>query len=177
MSGRLGNTGEVFRSTLSNIKLAGADADRISKLASRLSTHAQNSMQSIIQSRRVAEAIPQQSAQSHRKQFEPPWGAYQLMVIGTSISLWRYLAQSQVDSQTQAERLVIYLDISAGEFMERSLSCNLSSKHIKRLSSRREGRGGGETERERMGEGRGGRERHTDTFYRLLRRHLSLLLS
>ena len=65
----LGNTGEVFRSTLSNIKLAGADADRISKLASRLSTHAQKSMQSIIHSRRVAEAIPQQS---HRRQFEPP---------------------------------------------------------------------------------------------------------
>ena len=70
----LGNTGEVFRSTLSNIKLAGADADRIGKLASRLSTHAQKSMQSIIQSRRVAEAIPQQSAQSHRRQYEPPWG-------------------------------------------------------------------------------------------------------
>ena len=68
----LGNTGEAFRSTLSNIKLAGADADRISKLASRLSTHAQKSMQSIIQSRRVAEAIPQQSAQLHRRQFEPP---------------------------------------------------------------------------------------------------------
>ena len=53
----LGNTGEVFRSTLSNIKLAGADADGISKLASRLSTHAQKSKQSILQSRRVAEAI------------------------------------------------------------------------------------------------------------------------
>ena len=42
------NTGEIFKSTLLNIKLAGADADRISKLASRLSTHAQKSMQSII---------------------------------------------------------------------------------------------------------------------------------
>ena len=105
----LGNTGEVFRSTLSNIKLAGADADRISKLASRLSTHAQKSMQSIIQSRRVAEATPHQSARSHRRQYEPPWGAYLLMVIGTGISLWRYLAQSQVDSQTHAERRIIYL--------------------------------------------------------------------
>ena len=36
----LGNMGEVFKSTLLNIKLAGADADRISKLASRLSTNA-----------------------------------------------------------------------------------------------------------------------------------------
>ena len=68
----LGNTGEAFKSTLSNIKLAGADADRISMLASRLSTHAQKSMQSIVQSRRVAEATPQQSAQSHRRQYEPP---------------------------------------------------------------------------------------------------------
>ena len=48
----LGNTGELFRSTLSNIKLAGAGADRISKLASRLSTYAQKSMQSIIQMHR-----------------------------------------------------------------------------------------------------------------------------
>ena len=68
----LGNTGEIFKSTLSNIRLTGADADRISKLASRLSTHAQKSMQSIIQSRRVAEAAPQRSAQSHCRQFEPP---------------------------------------------------------------------------------------------------------
>ena len=60
----LGNTGEVFRSTLSDIKLAGADADRISNLAFHSSTHAQKSMQSIIQSRRVAEAIPQHSVLS-----------------------------------------------------------------------------------------------------------------
>ena len=57
----LGNTGKTFKSTLLNIKYAGADADWISKLASRLSTHAQESMQSIIQGRRVAEATPQQS--------------------------------------------------------------------------------------------------------------------
>ena len=31
------------------------------------------------------------------------------MVIGTGVSLWRYLAQSQVDSQTHAERRIIYL--------------------------------------------------------------------
>ena len=32
------------------------------------------------------------------------------MIIGTAISLWRYLAQSQVDSQTHAERrIIIYL--------------------------------------------------------------------
>ena len=68
----LGSAGEVFRSTLSNIKLAGADADRIGKLASRLSTHAQKSMQSIIQSRRVGEAPPRQSAQSHRRLFGAP---------------------------------------------------------------------------------------------------------
>ena len=34
------------------------------------------------------------------------------MVIGTGISLWRYLAQSQVDSQTHAERRIIYLFIA-----------------------------------------------------------------
>ena len=33
------------------------------------------------------------------------------MVIGTGISLWRYLAQSQVDSQIHAERHIIYLFI------------------------------------------------------------------
>ena len=76
---------------------------------SPLSTHAQKSMQSIIQSRSVAEATPQQSAQSHRRQFELPYGAHQLMVIGTGISLWRYLAQSPVDSRTHAERRIIYL--------------------------------------------------------------------
>ena len=31
------------------------------------------------------------------------------MVIRTSISLWRCLAQSQVDSQTHAERHITYL--------------------------------------------------------------------
>ena len=37
------------------------------------------------------------------------------MIIGTGISLWRYLAQSQVDSQTQpdAERRIIYLFMHA----------------------------------------------------------------
>ena len=30
------------------------------------------------------------------------------MVIGTNISLWRYLAQSQVVSQTHAERRTVY---------------------------------------------------------------------
>ena len=35
----------------------------------------------------------------------PPLGAHQLMVIETGISLWRYLAQSQVDNQTHAERI------------------------------------------------------------------------
>ena len=44
----------------------------ISKLASPLSTHAQKSMQSIIQGRRVSEPIPQQSVLSHCRQFEPP---------------------------------------------------------------------------------------------------------
>ena len=33
------------------------------------------------------------------------------MVIRTGISLWRYLAQSQVDNQTHAERRIIYLFI------------------------------------------------------------------
>ena len=32
-------------------------------------------------------------------------------VIGNGISLWRYLAQSQVDSQAHAERRIIYLVI------------------------------------------------------------------
>ena len=31
------------------------------------------------------------------------------MVIGTGISLWRYLTQSQVDRQTHAERRINYL--------------------------------------------------------------------
>ena len=33
------------------------------------------------------------------------------MVIGTGISLWRCLVQSQVDSQTHAERRITYLFI------------------------------------------------------------------
>ena len=37
------------------------------------------------------------------------------MVIGTSISLWRYLAQSQVDSQTHAERRFLNLSPDAGK--------------------------------------------------------------
>ena len=37
----------------------------------------------------------------------PLRGAHQLMVIGTGISLWRHWAQSQVDSQTHAERRII----------------------------------------------------------------------
>ena len=103
----LGNIGEVFRSTLSTIKLAGANADRISKLASRLSTHAQMSMQSIIQSCRLAETTPQQSAQSHRRRFEPPLGG-----LSAHGHRDRYLpveetAQSQVDSQAHAERRII----------------------------------------------------------------------
>ena len=32
-------------------------------------------------------------------------------IIGTNISLWRCLAQSQVDSQTHAERRIIYVSI------------------------------------------------------------------
>ena len=63
----LGTAGEIFRSTLSTIKSAGADADRVDKLASRLSLHAQHTMQSIIQSRRVIE----RSDRGH-KRFQPP---------------------------------------------------------------------------------------------------------
>ena len=51
----LGTTREIFHSTSTNIKNTGADADRVDKLASRLSLHAQHTMQSIIQSRRVIE--------------------------------------------------------------------------------------------------------------------------
>ena len=51
----LGNTGEIFNSTLHNIKQAGADHDRVDRLASQLSTHAQHAMQTIIKCRRVAE--------------------------------------------------------------------------------------------------------------------------
>ena len=47
----LGTTGEIFYSTFINIKNTSADADRVEKLASRLSLHAQHTMQSIIQSR------------------------------------------------------------------------------------------------------------------------------
>ena len=35
------------------------------------------------------------------------------MIIGTGISLWRYLAQSQVDSQTHAEGRISSLFIYA----------------------------------------------------------------
>ena len=31
------------------------------------------------------------------------------MIRGTGMSLWRYLAQSQVDSQTHTERRIIFL--------------------------------------------------------------------
>ena len=47
----LGTTGGIFYSTLTNIK----NADRVDKLASRLSLHAQHTIQSIIQSCRVIE--------------------------------------------------------------------------------------------------------------------------
>ena len=63
----LGTTGEIFHSTLTNIKNRGVDADRVDKLASRLSLHAQHTMQSIIQSRQVIE----RSERGH-KQFQPP---------------------------------------------------------------------------------------------------------
>ena len=43
--------------------------------------------------------MPQQLAQLHRRQFEPLMGAHQLMGTGTSISLWRYLAMTPVDSR------------------------------------------------------------------------------
>ena len=60
-------TGDIFYSTLPNIKNTGADADRVDKLALRLSLHAQHTMQSIIQSCRVIE----RSDRGH-KQFQPP---------------------------------------------------------------------------------------------------------
>ena len=63
----LGNTGEIFKSSLTSIKQAGADPDRVDRLAAKLSTHAQTTMQSIIQSRRVTE----RSSCTHR-QYEPP---------------------------------------------------------------------------------------------------------
>ena len=65
----LGNTGEIFKSTLANIKLAGADADRVDRLASKLSFHAQKTMQSIVQARRVLEATCDQHTQFT---FQPP---------------------------------------------------------------------------------------------------------
>ena len=37
------------------------------------------------------------------------WSPVYGIIIGTGISLWRYLAQSQVNSQTHAERRIIYL--------------------------------------------------------------------
>ena len=63
----LGTTGETFHSTLTYIKHTGADANRVDKMASSLSLHAQHTMQSIIQSRRVIE----RSDRGH-KQFQPP---------------------------------------------------------------------------------------------------------
>ena len=64
----LGTTGEIFKSTLKNIKLAGADNDRVDRTASRLSLQAQESMQGIIQFRRVTEGSNLSSQQS----FRPP---------------------------------------------------------------------------------------------------------
>ena len=106
----LGNTGEGFRSTLSNIKLAGADADRISKLASRLSNHAQKSMQSIIQIRRVAEAIPQQSAKSHCRQFGPLRGlsAHGHRDRYLPVEVFGPESGGQPDSRREAYYLFIY---------------------------------------------------------------------
>ena len=51
------------------IKLAGADADRVDRLASRLSFHSQRTMQSIVQARRVLEATSDQHTQFT---FQPP---------------------------------------------------------------------------------------------------------
>ena len=63
----LGTTGEIFYSTLTNVKNTGADADRVDKLASRSSLHAQHTMQSSTQSRRVIESFDR-----GHKQFQPP---------------------------------------------------------------------------------------------------------
>ena len=68
----LGNTGEISKSPLASIQLAGADVNRVNRIASRLSTHAQKSMQSIIQSRRVAELSQNAASQFTCGQFEPP---------------------------------------------------------------------------------------------------------
>ena len=64
-----GNTGEIFNSTLHNIKQAGADHDRVDRLASQLSTHAQHAMQTIIKCRRVAE---KDSTASTSRRYDPP---------------------------------------------------------------------------------------------------------
>ena len=65
----LGNTGEIFNSTLHNIEQAGADHDRVDRLASQLSTHAQHAMQTIIKCRRVAE---KDSTTSTSRTYDPP---------------------------------------------------------------------------------------------------------
>ena len=47
------------------------------------------------------------------------------MVIGTGISLWRYLAQSQVDSQTHAERRINYSFIYTRNILKQG-NCTVS---------------------------------------------------
>ena len=68
----LGNKGDIFKSALASTQLAEADADRVNRIASRLSTHAQKSMQSIIQSRRVADLSQDVASQFTRRSFKPP---------------------------------------------------------------------------------------------------------
>ena len=48
-----GNAGEILQSTLPDTKLTGADADEVDRLTSRLGFHAQKTLHSIVQSRRV----------------------------------------------------------------------------------------------------------------------------
>ena len=49
------------------------------------------------------------------------------MIIGTGISLWRYLAQSQVDSQTHAGRRIICLFICVYGCMHKLFVKNVQS--------------------------------------------------
>ena len=97
----LGTTGEIFHSTLTNITNTSADADRVDKLASRLSLHAtytQHTMQSILQSRRVIERSDPKKGPSlhltgakHLAQSEPATAASLTLQSVVFLSLQHHL--------------------------------------------------------------------------------------
>ena len=55
----LGNIGAMFHGTLADIKVTGAGAGRVARLASRSSHRVQKTIHSIVQSLRVADLTPE----------------------------------------------------------------------------------------------------------------------